>query len=198
MTGVLERPLLKRSITYLKKIVPECKRVLVLFDDGTTAKVIKEEVFKNSDNIFINGMSISIKGFSSWNDWQKFILSDSFNYYDAVILGLYHTLRSGENNNIVPEQVIKWTSQNCKIPIFGFWDFSVGKNLTTGGFVLSGKAQGYEAGKIIKLILEKKKSPSDIFPVTATKGQFIFSRYMLKKYKLTIPQGIRKKSVLVE
>jgi len=188
-TGILERPLLKRSTQFIKDIVPGSKKLLILFDSGTTSTVIKEEAFKNQNRIHISGLDIELRTLSRQSQWRQQILSSKDNGYDAIILGLYQTLADEQGNNVSDAQVIKWTSENSPLPLFAFWSFTVGENKAIGGFVLDGKDQGKEAGNIIKSIFSGTP-PYTILPITGASGNFIFSTSQLQRWNLILPEYI--------
>jgi len=192
ITGVLERPLLKRSIIYIKDLI-KVKKILILFDSGTTSTTFKKGIFKNKNSMFLNGVNIDIKFIDNYNNWKRNIIESKKNGYDAVIIGLYHTIKDDDNKHINSEEVLEWTSENTPLPPFSFWDFSVGKNKTIGGYVLFGEEQGIVAGKMVLDILSGK-SPRTIEPKTAEKGKFLFSKYQLKKWKIKLTDNIKAKT----
>ena len=184
--GVLERPFYKRNILFIKESIPSIKKILILLDYSETARTIVQEDFEGRLNSDFLGAEVTINSTNSFEEWKTIVTLDS-SKYDAVILGVYHTVRD-KNGKIVDEnELLKWTAQNIKKPLFGTWSFSVGKGKTIGGLVLCGTAQGEEAGKIIQRILEKGEKPISIFPVTAEKGQYLISIYELNRWKVKIP-----------
>ena len=46
-----------------------------------------------------------------------------------------------------------------KIPVFGFWDFSIGKEKAIGGLVTTAKSQGKADGKMVNEIARTKLTP---------------------------------------
>jgi len=187
-TGVLERPLFKRSIAYIKDILgSDMNRCLVLFDNGTTAKVIVETIFRGRYSSRFSKTDTDIKLNSTYTEWKKSVLLAKKHGYDAIILGLYHTLVDDEGNHVSDEEVANWTSAHSPVPLFGFWDFSIGKNKAIGGLILSGTPQGEEAVIIIKKIIAGY-NPRTIQPVTAEYGRFIFSRAGLQRWNITLPE----------
>lgn len=74
ITGVLERPLLKRSIKFLDELL-KIKKVLILFDAGTTAKCIFSEIFSNSESEVFGGIQADIKLIKNYTQWQKSVLT---------------------------------------------------------------------------------------------------------------------------
>lgn len=196
-TGVLERPLYQRNIPFIKDCLPNTKNVLLLFDGSSTSHLIVEESFEGKFNTKILNVNLSIYNTNSYEEWQKLVLEDSTKY-DAIVLGLYSTVRDKNNKIITEDELIAWTSKNVKIPLFGAWSFSVGKGKTIGGLVSSGKDQGMEAGGIIKRILEKGETPISIFPITAPKGSYIISQFELNRWRIKIPNKYKKEVKLIE
>lgn len=187
-TGVLERPLLKRSIAYIKDILRgNLHKCLVLFDSGTTAKVVLETIFNGSHSSRFSTTDTSIRLNSKFSQWKKHVLNAKENGFDVIILGLYHTLTDEDGNHVPDEEVATWTSTHSPVPIFGFWDFSIAKDKAIGGLVLSGTPQGVAAASLVRKILNGR-SPQTIQPITAEHGRFIFSRSGLRRWNITLPE----------
>jgi len=190
ITGVLERPLVERSISILKRIVkPELKKVLVLYDSGPTSEVSVAEAFGGKTTLVINGVETDLKLIGKWEEWQNTVLKAKGDGYNTIVVGLFHTIRDAQDKHVGADQVLAWTVQYSPLPPFGFWDFIVGPDKAIGGFVLFGKAQGEEAAKLALKIL-RGKSPGDISPVIGKRGEYLFSRSQLKKWNLKLPADI--------
>lgn len=199
ITGILERPVLKRSIVYINTVLKgNVKKVLVLFDSGTTSNVAMKNAFKGKKNMKLKGISADLKLIGKWNVWKNTVKNAKKNGYDAIVVGLYHTIVDGKGKNVKASKVLNWTSKNTKIPPFAFWDFAVGKNKTIGGFVLFGKAQGEMAGKMALQILAGEKKPYQIPIITPQRGILYYSKQQLKKYKITLPAEIKKNATLID
>ncbi|WNO09012.1 ABC transporter substrate-binding protein [Teredinibacter sp. KSP-S5-2] len=196
ITGVLERPLMKRSIASIKALLPETQNVLVLFDSGPTSQSLLTEMFEGQRRHRIHGVNVDIRSIDDWDTWQKTILMSS-PHYDALVVGLYQAIVDGNNIHIPAETVINWTSQHTPIPPFGFWDFSVGEKKCIGGLVLYGKEQGKAAGTMALKIL-KGTSPRKLSPRTAPHGHYLYSEKQLNKYAIHLPRKIALKAELIE
>jgi ABC-type uncharacterized transport system substrate-binding protein len=195
ITGVIERPLMKRSISFISTIVkPKAKKILILFDSGLTSQASVENELKETH---INGIETHIRLISNFNDWKQTLLNSAKNGYDVIIIGLYQTLTNENGKNIHDIEVLEWTSKNSPIPPFSFWDFSAGKNKTIGGYVLFGESQGKAAAEMAAKIL-KGTHPEQIRIVIPEKGHFLFSKTQLKKWKITLPHEIMIKSSFTE
>ncbi len=193
-TGVLERPLLKRSIAFIKEIKPDIENVMILFDSGLTSQLIFETVFQNKKKLKIEEVEVEFELVKDYEIWKKLIHNSD--KHDAVILGLYQIL-SDKGSHVDEKEVLKWSSENTKVPIFAFWDFAVGKEKTIGGYVMSGEEQGKVAGKLIKRILENGEKPEFIYFETAERGRFIFSEYQLKRFGIKLPMRISQEAEFV-
>lgn len=199
VTGVLERPLIRRSSLFIKNIVPQTTRVLILFDNDITSQIVHEDFFKGNATSFYSGVSFDFKLISQYSQFQKEIINAETNKYDAIIIGLYQALKDEQGVNVPAETVIKWSSQNAKKPIFGYWDFTIGKGKGVGGYVLSGTSQGIAAAELGQKILNNpKRLPFTYFPVFLQEGIFLFSKSELKRWKLTLPPEFSKEVQYVE
>jgi hypothetical protein len=95
MTGVLERPLLKRSLHSMCKLVnTEDTKVLVLFDSDTTSDAVVHEAFEGQSQISLGNVRVELKQFELLKEWQNALLNAKSEGFDTVYIGLYHTLRN--------------------------------------------------------------------------------------------------------
>lgn len=197
VTGVLERPLIRRNILLMKSLIPTLKRALVLFDNDLTSQVIRDELFGGLDSMRFGDVDVDLVMATNYADWQQKIKSAPATY-QAVWVGLYQALRDGAGNVVPDRQVIQWTAANSQRPVFGFWDFAIGPNKAAGGMVLSGHDQGVAAAIIAQNILFNHQQPDQIFPVNLGEGMLIFSKSALRRFNLTLPAHLAKDSRLVD
>lgn len=189
-TGVLERPLYKRSLMFLKEILgPSLKRSLLLFDSGQTARVILDSVFKDKTSLHVGDVVADVRLLGSFAQWREAILRSKEQGYDIILMGLYHNLTDEQGHYVPSEEVMAWTSANTPLPIFGYWDFAVGRGKAVGGLVNSARPQGEAAADLILKILAGAK-PGSLYPVTPTAGQFIFSRHELRRWGIKLPESL--------
>ncbi|MDG3085709.1 hypothetical protein P7F88_06175 [Vibrio hannami] len=194
-SGVIERPLLFRSILMLKKFM-SVDRLLILFDSKETSKVIKADSFYGNDSIIIAGTQIDLEFIGSFHRWQQVVLESEKNGYDAIIVGLYHTLTDSNGQYVDPEDVIEWTSTHTPLPPFGFWDFSVGMTKNIGGYVIFGYEEGKLAAEIALQMLDGKRTQAR--PMIGGQGRFLFSKSQLEKWGISLPPNILNESELLE
>lgn len=197
ITGVLERPTLKRNIVFVHEILPHAKRALVLFDTDITSEVVRKETFGGNDHLVISGISVDLKLIAKWEDWQHEVLT-SKDRYDMIFLGLYQALHDSTGKSVnSSDEVARWTSEHAPVPTFGFWDWAVGPEKTIGGLVLHGREQGKAAADIALKILSGT-APSTIPPITADRGHFLFSRMQLKRFGITLPTSIASVAIFTD
>lgn len=196
VTGILERPLFKRNISELNKVMGgKMKSILVLFDSGNTSMASVEEAFKGKAEMSVSGIKVKLELVGEQGKWHEMV-NGAKGKYDAIVVGLYHTLVNASGAHVPANDILSWTSENSKVPLFAFWDFTVGKGMAVGGLVLFGKIQGEEAAKYAKRILSGE-SPSSIQPIIAKKGRFYFSESELKRWNLSLPEDIKKQATLI-
>ena len=129
--------------------------------------------------------------------WKKTVISSKEQGYDVIIVGLYHIIKDNTGKHVNAEKVLEWTSKNTPIPPFAFWDFSVGPDKTIGGYVILGKEQGKAAGNLALRMLSDNNF-TILPPITAKKGRLIFSASQLKKWGVTLTEGISVRSIFTE
>jgi ABC-type uncharacterized transport system substrate-binding protein len=197
ITGVLERPLLKRSILYLSKLFNQAEKALILFDSSPSAYAAVSMEFKTSNVMKLGRMSVEVDQIEQYSLWQQKVISAGRNNIDFIIVGLYQTLRDKQGNRISAKQVIEWTSKNSTVPVFGFWEFSIGKDMAIGGLVIEGYQQGYTAAQIINRIIAGEEI-SGIRTQVAKKGRYVFSKAEFAKQSFVIPDSMEKTIVWID
>lgn len=197
MTGVLERPLLKRSLHSMCKLVnTEDTKVLILFDSDTTSDAVVHEAFAGQSQIHLGKVRVELKQLELLKEWQNALLNAKAEGFDTVYIGLYHTLRTDSGEHVPDDEVLAWTNQHAPVPIFAFWDFAVGKGKTIGGHVLNGRDQGIAGGQIASRILEGTP-PAAIPPRTAEAGSYLFSIHELARFGISLPPSLKDQATLV-
>ncbi|QYJ86357.1 hypothetical protein K0I73_00880 [Shewanella mesophila] len=188
-TGVLERPLFRRALLFADKLLTkkdERKKLLMMFDNSRTSAVAISQIRNHSTSISIGKLDIDFDMIDTENNWQRTILESKSLGYDAIFIGLYHTLTKEDGSHAEPNIIIQWTATHSPLPHFGFWDFSIGPEANIGGYVLDGYIHGRMAGELVVQIL----AGSDIRQlhyVSDQTGRLLFSRSGLLRWNITLP-----------
>lgn len=186
ITGILERPLLKRNIVEMSALMGSPQKALVLFDDSAVSKTALKDNFGNVAHWQFDKLHVDLRQTDSYPRWQTLITTARMQGYEMIFLGLYHTLRDQNGNYVDADEAIRWAGQQSQVPIFGFWDFSVGPKKSIGGLVMSGYEQGAAAGTMASELLQGKRSKS-LTPRIASRGEYLFSRSGMNRWKLAPP-----------
>lgn len=155
ITGVLERPLLKRNISEMSQLMGGIKKALVLFDSSNVALTAIEDEFKTQTELRVGQTRVNSQLLGDYDLWQEAVLNARQNGYQAIFIGLYHTLIDEQGHHVDERQVLEWTSAHSPVPLFCFWEFTVGKGKAIGGLVLDGHDQGAKAAELVNAILEE-------------------------------------------
>lgn len=193
ITGVLEQPLFVKTMSEIDLMLPHNrKKIRVLFDSGVTSKVAQEYLSRQyraiSDSLSLEAEILTISTLSEWRTQVQSAYKDGVG---AIIVGLYHTIVDDSGTNVPAEQILAWTNEQSPVPLFGFWDFSVGEGKAAGGVVLFGQSQGEAAGESVMAIFGGK-SANDIPIMVGRNGQAIYHAKEMARWGLTPPRDWRK------
>lgn len=87
-TGVLERPLYKRSLISLQGILDRpIRRSLILFDQGATSKIISETIFSGKRRMMLGDCEVDIRLVHSYSQWREAVVTAKAEGYDALLPG---------------------------------------------------------------------------------------------------------------
>lgn len=192
VTGVLERPLLKRNIQEMARMMGGLERALVLFDSSNVSLAAIEDEFDAQTELRIGRTRITSELYEDYNLWQEAVLKAKQNGYRALFIGLYHTLKNSAGEHVDENEVLAWTVRNSPVPVFCFWEFAVGQGQAIGGLVLDGHEQGVRAAELLNAIMAGAR-PESMAPRAAERGKYSFSRSELARWHLQpLPQWQEK------
>jgi len=202
ITGVIERPLYERALRHIINLLPEgADRVLFLNDAEQVGASVTNisNIFKGNTTTKVGNVTIELTVTSDWDKWKKAVIGAKPAGYDAILFDSRYLLFDENGVYVEPEPgVIRWMAKNSPLPMFNFYEDSIGPRLSAGGWVISGYGIGVAAAKLVKSILEDGVRPKDIYPVTYSKGEYIFSRVQLKRWGITLPEDIKNKASFAE
>ncbi|WP_373974276.1 hypothetical protein NT239_11585 [Chitinibacter sp. SCUT-21] len=185
VSGVLERPQYKSSFALIRELIPTARRILVLLDQDRSAAILHDDIVQLKD------AHVDVLMVASIDEWKKSI-HQAAGKYDAVLVGTYQALVDEKTQqNIEADVVMKWTNTNSKVPLFGFWDFQVGRDATVGGAVIAGFEQGEVAGKMTKSQLQLPKQSQAI--KQGSTARLMLSRTLVERWKLSIPSAMQNR-----
>ncbi|NVC61691.1 hypothetical protein FC652_00935 [Vibrio sp. 05-20-BW147] len=189
VTGILELPLFVKNVAEIKRLLAKDPlKIWVMFDSGVTSSIAGAYIERQYQMIKQSlGIEMAVHLIDTEEKWQTVIMQAKEQNVDAVLVGLYQTLVDKQGDNVPAEKILSWSNTHSEVPLFGFWDFSVGKGKTAGGVVLFGEAQGRQVGQIINQILDGK--PADTIPIQiGNQGRPLYSESEFRRWKLPAPQ----------
>lgn len=178
-TGVVESYDLKGTIDVALQIHPKVNNIIVINDTTVTGQANR----KNLELIlpFYEGVVF----FEIWDNYNMPEIQEKVKTIknDSIILLLSFN-RDKSNNNFSYDESISMISKNASVPIYGVWDFYLGKGLL-GGVLTSGFTHGQTVGDMAISILSGKK-PSEIPVVINSPNIYMFDYSVLKKFNLSL------------
>ncbi|MCK6263651.1 hypothetical protein KP803_10240 [Vibrio sp. ZSDE26] len=186
VTGVLEQPLFVKTMGDIGELIQgQDKKVRVMFDSGVTSKLAIDYMEKQTAAISRSlKIDIELQAISTEMEWHESVLGAKEDGVSAIVIGLYHTLINEKKQSVSADTILSWTNKNSTVPLFGFWDFSIGKGKAAGGVVLFGQLQGEQAGVLIMRILNGEQA--DSIPIQiGKKGRAIYSPIEMERWGLT-------------
>ncbi|MDX1809001.1 MAG: ABC transporter substrate binding protein [Sulfurospirillaceae bacterium] len=188
-TGVAENVDIKKNIDLILKIHPKLKKIVIINDRTKTGFAIRRDIFsvlpsyKNKvkfeyiDNIGIENLKKKISHLPK----------------DTVILWVL-LFKDKTGKYFTYKESLKQVKDITKVPIYGLWDFYLGKGIV-GGLLTSATSQAKAAAKMVVQIFDGKK-PADIPILVKSPNKYMFDYNELKKYKIKIPGDIKNYEVI--
>ncbi|MBF0318270.1 MAG: hypothetical protein HQL01_00490 [Nitrospirae bacterium] len=195
VTGILEHKqfhAMKETIETIekssKKHVPAGQvKIMYIADNSTSLAIDKKYIDAFDWRPFEYLGSYVARDFEQW---RKFVLEGG-KKADYILVANYRTLKRtsqpAHNELVRPNEVVEWTNNNSKVPVFGLNLFNVedGCMLSIG---VSPFEQGEVAANMAVDIIDKNISPRDI-PIRLNR-QFVVAmrKGMLTEKGITLPE----------
>ncbi len=106
----------------------------MLFDSSNVALTAIEDEFKTQTELRVGQTRVNSQLIGDYSLWQEAVLNAKQSGYEAIFIGLYHTLSDEQGRHVDENKLLEWTSAHSPVPLFCFWEFSVGKGKAIGGW----------------------------------------------------------------
>lgn len=181
VTGVVESTDFKTTITLMQKLHPEKNKVMVILDKTPTGDAIYDE-FKNTELYFKDQVE-----FEYYRDFSLNEVGAKISQLDDNYLIYLLTFNRDKNNDFISyTDGVHMINKHAKTPIYGSWDFYMGKGII-GGIITSGFLQGQQAAKLALRVLNGE-SASNIKVIKDSPTQPMFDYLQMQKYGIKISQ----------
>lgn len=184
-TGTGERADHKGTLDSILRIFPERDQVLIVNDTTLTGINIAEEL-EAVLPLYENKLTFEFYSEFTIENLRRKVagLSDDYVIYLLVIN------RDTNGKFISYRKGITEISEVSTVPVFGSWDFYLGKGIL-GGKIVSGFDQGAYAGKRARMMLDDTL-PSDLPQYEYVESRYIFDYEQMKRFGVRIrevPEG---------
>ncbi|MBL7137653.1 MAG: hypothetical protein ISS17_02625 [Bacteroidales bacterium] len=184
ITGITEEVPLNGMVEFLQELVPDIQKVAFMSDQSLTSAGIDEHVRQMEVPVEI----LEIRATNNFDEWKSTIEAWQ-DQIDAIGILTYHTITdtlTGESMN--PSDVMKWTTENNKLPDFSLFDFAVYDGVLCS-YYIPGNEQGSMAASLALEIL-RGKSPEEISITYPTEGIRLVNNDRAQQLGIEIPEGI--------
>lgn len=188
-TGVVESNDLSGTIDTALAIDPGIKNIIVINDQTETGAANQKHLEQLLPD-YQERLNIEI-----WDDFNMFEIQQKVSTLsaDTVILLLSFN-QDRSNNSFSYDESIELIAQAASVPIYGVWDFYLGKGLL-GGVLTSATSHGEMVGEMAVAVL-KGQPPAAIPVVTASPNHAMFDAQILKKFNIS-PARLPKGSIVI-
>lgn len=194
VTGIYEIEHFSSTIDLLTNIVPDTKKIAVIYDESPIWKLVHQRLLSITAEITDLEFEF-LDPIYTYKEYQE-ILLDLQDDVDAICqIGVFN-FKDEQGNNVSFEEVLKWTEANSTLPDCSFW-FNRVENGILCSVAISGYEQGYAAGLLAKEILVNDISPSELAHQPALKGQPSINLKRAKKLGLEIDSSILLSSTVL-
>jgi signal transduction histidine kinase len=181
VTGVVEVTDYRGTIDLMMKLHPTRRHLIVLLDRTPTGNSIREE-FRQIESAYQGKLDIDF-----YRDFRLDEIPDNFSSLgnnDFIYILTFNKDR--DNTFISYAEGIETLSRYVSVPLYGSWDFYLGKGII-GGLITSGYLQGEEAGKLALDILKGAKA-ENLTVISKSPTQYMFDYTYMKKIGMKISE----------
>lgn len=183
ITGIMEQEHFIESVKLLKGIAPDVKKIAVIFDQGPTWEGVGGRMLTHLTKLSdIKVVSWDI--IKTFKEYKNRILALQTEADAIALLGIF-TYKDDAGENVPYTEVLRWTTENSKLPDFSFWKDRISYG-TLCTVTVSGYEQGLAAGKLARRILVDGESPGSLTMRPSVKGEPVVSLARANKLGIKI------------
>jgi len=183
ITGITEEFPIENMLIFLKELAPDAQKIAFISDQSPTSESIDEYI----ESIELPVDVTEIRATNDFNEWKSLFKAWQ-DEMDAIGIITYHTITdTTTGESMVPADVMKWVTENNKLPDFSSFDFAVYEGVLCS-YYIPGTMQGSNAARIALEVL-KGTSPGEIEISHPTEGIRLVNGKRAKQLGIEVPAG---------
>ncbi len=185
ITGVVEAFDIRQTVDMALRLHPSCQQLIIINDTTKTGRANRRvierllpDVSQHVDVTFLEDVTMS----------DLLTQIGALPASSLVLLMSFNRDAAGQVFDY--DASIGHIAQACKVPMYGIWDFYLGKGIV-GGMLTNGRAQGELAAAMALQILDGAR-PDDIPVVTQSPNRWMFDHRQLVRHHIDesqLPDG---------
>jgi ABC-type uncharacterized transport system substrate-binding protein len=188
IAGVLEHEHFVETVKLLREMYPKVTRIAVIVDEDPTWTGVIRRMREKASVFLPDCQLISWDAIKTFEDFKKRVM-DYQTKADALALLGIHAFKDEKGANVPWQEVVRWTTENSRIPAFTFWKDRIAYGILCAVYV-SGYEQGRAAGRIAYGILADGKSPASFPMLPTVKGEPIISLARAKRLGIRVSSDL--------
>ncbi|HKK89867.1 MAG TPA: ABC transporter substrate binding protein [Desulfobacteraceae bacterium] len=170
VTGVIERPNILESITFLQKIVPGVEKMVMIADKSPTT----DQFCQYAKGLDLPVEVIAYEQPRTFAQW-KAVITRYQTRADAFGIYVIRTIErgNGDKTHVPEKELMDFMLEHSTLPMTGFFDTAAKAGILCG-VAVSMREQGFAAGKIANQILNGA-SVSDFTVQPTTRGRIMLN-----------------------
>lgn len=184
VTGVVERPLIKRGMIELSRALGlGSSSTLILIGDNEDGDLIWRSDLDAREGMSLEGkLEFVVRRPKHLEDWQQAVREAKAQGYQHLWVVAPFSLTDRKGQPAVTEDLVKWISGHADLPVFTVHEDLISRQRFTGGYVIDGEALGVEAARIALEILEFGRVPGTVPVRQQSVMNLLFSKKRLARW----------------
>lgn len=178
-TGIKEEIEICENFELIQRLHPDLEQLYIIVDNTNTGQIIRKNILQAYKAAHCDFNTKFLTEYSFKDLKEKIV---TLGQDDAIFLTTFNRDKDGKYHSY--DEVITGLRSVASVPMYGVWDFYLGKGIV-GGKIIDGFEHGKEAAAIAIDILTHSKKPSDI-PVHAGPLQFQFDYNEMKQFDISL------------
>jgi len=183
-TGILEDIKYLDNLSLIKKLHPNYSKIYFIVDQSKTGNIIYDRAF---------GLYMPVSGEYNYEFLRDYSFDELYEKVSALdenaVILLTAFTKDRNNNYCSYDEIIKNLRKHTDVPIYGTWDFYLGKGIV-GGKLNVGYNLGYRAGSMATEILNGRDISEISIEISESNYQFDYTELKNKGIsKNDLPDG---------